>query len=472
MGKPDAPLSSGRPDPGILAFLGRLHSAFLFVALAIAAITFLAWIIPPLGYLLPHGWDVMKVNTTLLIGASCLCLFLWRPRSSARALQSARILAATVTLLAGATLTEYLTHTSLHIDTLLAADATSPLPGRISLQTAWAFLIIGLILTSLRARKRTLAIFIDILTLGLTLLVLTFLSGYFFGALHLYGVSLQNRMAPQTLLSVALIAFVILTRRSEYGIFSILLGSGIGGRTARFAAPWAICLPFLVTILRGLLRHYTRMPREYTLAVAASIMSICGFCLVLALSRRTDHLENAIRELSLRDDLTGLYNRRGFYLLAEQMMRLTYRSGDAFFVLFIDMDNLKLLNDTHGHDIGSERLKQLATLIDQSFRDTDVIGRLGGDEFVVAGKGNGASLQTALDRMQQQARISAAADTSAGPLEFSFGYVSSQRGSPYSLDDLVEQADVIMYNAKRSKKEALASGLSTPALNAASHAIA
>jgi diguanylate cyclase (GGDEF)-like protein len=455
MGKPETPLSSGQPDPRILAFLGRLQSIFLAAAIFAGATTLLAWLIPPLARILPHGWDVMKANTAVFIIGSSLSLFLWQPRRSLRSLRAARVLAGLVALLAATTLVEVLTHRTLHIDTLLAADASSHFPGRMSIQTAWAALIIGIILTSLRARKRILATVIDLLTLCLTLLVLTFISGYVFGALHIYGVSLQNRIAPQTLFCVALITFVIITRRSEYGVVSILLGSGIGGRTARLAAPWAICLPFLLTMIRGLVRRFTSVPSEDSLAVSSSIMSICGFCLILALSRKTDRLENAIRELSLRDDLTKLYNRRGFYLLAEQAMRLTHRAGDPFFVLFIDMDNLKVLNDTHGHDVGSEHLKQLAALIDRTFRETDVVGRLGGDEFIVAGKGNDASLRIALDRLHRESHVAA---TSVA-LEFSFGYVISHRGSANSLEELVEQADAIMYEAKRKKKQAPTLGI-------------
>jgi diguanylate cyclase (GGDEF)-like protein len=140
------------------------------------------------------------------------------------------------------------------------------------------------------------------------------------------------------------------------------------------------------------------------------------------------------------------------------MMRLTFRAGDPFFVLFLDMDNLKVLNDTHGHEVGSEHLKQLAALINTTFRETDVVGRLGGDEFVVAGKGDDQSLKIALDRLQQQADT----PTSSLALDFSSGYVVSRRGSARSLDELVEQADAIMYDAKRNKKQALTAELLTP----------
>lgn len=455
-GPPNPPLSSSQPDPRILAFLGRLQLVFLLIASVIASAVLLGWLVPPVDRVLPPGWAVMKLNTTLLTLGSCLSLYLWQPRRSTRALHFARVSACFILILAAATLVEYLGHTSLHIDTLLAADAQSALPGRLSLQTAWSFLFVGIILTSLRARKRTLASVVDLLTLVLILLVLTFISGYLFGAFHLYGTSIATRLAPQTLVCISLITFVIVTRRSEYGVLSILLGSGIGGKTARVAAPWALCLPFLLSLVRGLVVRFTAIPPAYTIALTASIMAVFGFCLVIALSRRTNQLENAIRDLSLRDELTRLYNRRGFYLLAEQALRLARRSREPFFVLFVDMDNLKLINDASGHDLGSEYLRSLGELLSRNFRETDVVARLGGDEFVVGGRADEPALSIALARLRGTAAALIEDRSAPYALEFSLGYVISEPGSNASLDQLVERADAIMYEAKRRKKQAAA----------------
>jgi diguanylate cyclase (GGDEF)-like protein len=455
---PNPPLSSSEPDPRLLATLGRIHFALLIVVAATAGSVLAGWLVPPIGRLLPVGWDLMKANTAVLTLATTLSITLWQPRRSPHALRAASIFAVLVTLVAAATLVEYLGHISLPIDTVLAGDASSPLPGRLSFQTAWSFLLIGIILINLRARKRTFANLIDLLTLALTLIVLVFISGYLFGAFHLYGTSIATRLAPQTLFCISLLTFVIVTRRSEYGILSILLGSGIGGKTARVAAPWALCLPFVLSIVRGLVVRFTAIPPAYTIALTASIMAVFGFCLVLALSRRTDHLENAIRDLSLRDELTKLYNRRGFYFLAEQALRHARRAKEPFFVLFVDMDNLKLINDAHGHDIGSEHLRRLAELLSRNFRETDVVARLGGDEFVVAGRADEPALSIALSRFRRSAAELAADRSTPHPLDFSLGYVISESHGNSSLDQLVERADAVMYDAKRKKKGAQAGG--------------
>ena len=87
--------------------------------------------------------------------------------------------------------------------------------------------------------------------------------------------------------------------------------------------------------------------------------------------------------LSLMDELTGLHNRRGFVSLAEQRLKLTSRQGVRSTLIFIDVDNLKYINDTFGHREGDGALQQIAGLLRECFRESDIIGRLGGDEFCV-----------------------------------------------------------------------------------------
>jgi diguanylate cyclase (GGDEF)-like protein len=368
-----------------------------------------------------------------------------------------------VACLGAATIAEFIFHINLHIDTLFAADALSPIPGRPSMQTAMTFVLMGIVLANIRARKGVFAFLIDGLTLVLSLLILTFFSGFLFGALRLYGLSLQTRVSPPTLLCMVLLAVTVFNRRAEYGLFSILIGGGIGGRTARLAAPWALFLPFTLSGVRGLLMKHTPIPEEYALALSASVMAIFGFCLILVLSRRVNRLEHAIRELSLRDELTGLYNRRGFYVLAEQAHRLAQRAGAPFFVLFVDLDYLKLINDTLGHEVGSERLKQVARILEQTFRETDVVGRLGGDEFVAAGRADAFDLDAAAQRLEQgAAALNDAGPTQRYPISFSLGFIISPGASTESLDSLIERADAVMYEAKRTKKRARTqSGITT-----------
>ena len=94
-------------------------------------------------------------------------------------------------------------------------------------------------------------------------------------------------------------------------------------------------------------------------------------------------MEEEIRSLSLTDELTGLYNRRGFTLLAEQEVKLAHRMNRTMLLFFCDVDNLKGINDTHGHAQGDLALKEVSAILKETFREADILARLGGDEFVV-----------------------------------------------------------------------------------------
>ncbi len=94
-------------------------------------------------------------------------------------------------------------------------------------------------------------------------------------------------------------------------------------------------------------------------------------------------MEAEMREMSLRDLLTDLYNRRGFITLAEQQLKASNRAQKPLKLTFIDCDGLKWINDTLGHKEGDKALIDTAHVLRQTFRDSDIIARLGGDEFAV-----------------------------------------------------------------------------------------
>ena len=90
-----------------------------------------------------------------------------------------------------------------------------------------------------------------------------------------------------------------------------------------------------------------------------------------------------MRSLALIDDLTGLFNRRGFFTLAEHHLKLAERMHKNFYLIFSDIDDMKKINDVFGHLQGDLVLKKVADILRYSFRDSDIIARIGGDEFVV-----------------------------------------------------------------------------------------
>lgn len=164
--------------------------------------------------------------------------------------------------------------------------------------------------------------------------------------------------------------------------------------------------------------------------------------------------EETLKSLSLLDDLTGLYNRRGFLALAQQQVRLTQRTGHGFTLVFVDLDDMKKINDTFGHKAGDEALRTVAEILKKSFRESDIIARLGGDEFTIlaledyespASRAVTARLWENLEDYKRQ-------DARPFDLSLSVGVVHFDPESDGSLEELIAQADKAMYEDKQSKR--------------------
>jgi diguanylate cyclase (GGDEF)-like protein len=163
-------------------------------------------------------------------------------------------------------------------------------------------------------------------------------------------------------------------------------------------------------------------------------------------------MESEIHELSLRDELTGLANLRGFRLLAEQALRMARRSHLPFSLLFIDLDQLKEINDTSGHSVGSNILSDTGKILRATFRESDVLGRVGGDEFAVAGNFSQAAITVAIHRLLEAVAQRNTHYAQKPLLSLSLGHVTSEPDAIETLDDLLEKADFAMYEDKRLKK--------------------
>jgi diguanylate cyclase (GGDEF)-like protein/PAS domain S-box-containing protein len=162
--------------------------------------------------------------------------------------------------------------------------------------------------------------------------------------------------------------------------------------------------------------------------------------------------EEALRSLSLTDDLTGLYNRRGFMTLAEQQWKLAKRLNSRMLLLFADIDNLKGINDTFGHQEGDLALIETANLLKEAFRESDLIARVGGDEFVVLTMGapeENVAIITA--RLQTKLAARNARGDLPFQLEISTGAAYCDADSFYSIDEMLAQTDALMYEQKRHK---------------------
>jgi diguanylate cyclase (GGDEF)-like protein len=246
---------------------------------------------------------------------------------------------------------------------------------------------------------------------------------------------------------------VVVLRRREIGVFSIFAGNGIGGKLARILSPIIVILPFLREFGRARILGQIQMPTNYLTAILASMAAMISLGLLLYLAWRINGMESEIHMLTLRDALTGLYNLRGFRLLAEQVLRLAQRSGRPFSVLFIDLDNLKHTNDSLGHSVGSAFLVETSQILRATFRESDVLGRIGGDEFAVAGHFSQEAITAATKRLEARCAEKNAEAGRQYPLSFSLGHVTVLAPKSETVEELLAQADQATYQAKRIKKE-------------------
>ncbi len=164
------------------------------------------------------------------------------------------------------------------------------------------------------------------------------------------------------------------------------------------------------------------------------------------------HAEEALRALSLIDDLTGLYNRRGFSALAQQELKKANRMKRGMLLLFADVDDLKKINDSFGHQEGDLALIDTANILKETFRDPDIIARIGGDEFVVLATETSASSADILTaRLKERLKAANRKETRRYELSISIGIVQYNPEQPCSIDELLDQADKMMYEQKRNK---------------------
>lgn len=157
-------------------------------------------------------------------------------------------------------------------------------------------------------------------------------------------------------------------------------------------------------------------------------------------------------ELSTRDDLSRLLNRRGFFSQADKQVRLATRLKQNIGVLYLDLDNLKQINDHHGHRLGDQAIAALATAIRNVIRESDVAGRIGGDEFVIVVM---ADSHDALTRLAQRVReeLKNQATGELAPLELSVSIGCQLFTHPHlpSIDKMVSEVDSCMYDDKNHR---------------------
>ncbi len=159
--------------------------------------------------------------------------------------------------------------------------------------------------------------------------------------------------------------------------------------------------------------------------------------------------EIASQNLVTSDELTGLLNRRGFMLLGEQIVAMARRADQPVAVAYVDLDNMKQINDHFGHAAGDQALRLCADIFRSTFRSADVIARLGGDEFAVLFPRVESGVDAALARLAEKVTSSS---QDGIPLSLSVGIAVAEVGAATSLDDLLDEADQRMYQQKQDRR--------------------
>jgi diguanylate cyclase (GGDEF)-like protein len=438
-----------------------LHKAYfieqisLVLAIQIVLINLLSRVFTLVENLLPAGLLHMRGSSALAVLCATLAMFLTEAGRSQRLQRVGRIFAGLTTLIAAATFWAPAVQAFSQFDKFLNVNQfpSKQVPGHAS---AFAFLLLGIVILLIRSRDSLFGSIADAGTTILALLVLIVLSEFLFGMAEIPGSSTAGLPSFPTIVCLALLTVVSILRRAEHGVFSVFLEDGIGGRIARILAPVLVILPFLRELGRARLLNARLVPTHYATAVLTSVATIVSFALLLLLVRLINRMQNEIQGLTLRDELTGLYNFRGFNLFADQAFRLARRAKMPFGVLFVDMDNLKIINDELGHSAGSVSLVETAKLLSGTFRETDVIGRLGGDEFVVAGQFESSEIALAIERLRSGAAAKTQLAGNRFFLSLSMGFAATDHSTDESLKSIVSRADKAMYKEKRAKKRSAA----------------
>jgi len=163
-------------------------------------------------------------------------------------------------------------------------------------------------------------------------------------------------------------------------------------------------------------------------------------------------IQDKLRRISIIDELTGLYNRRGFFELAEKQLAVIMRKNMKALLVFMDLDNLKVINDTLGHGEGDDALIDTTGILRATFRQSDIIARIGGDEFVVfSGEETEDTIGAMISRFQGKIGDHNKKNVRPYELSISIGYVFCSKYEKCSIGRLLEIADKRMYEHKLRK---------------------
>lgn len=173
----------------------------------------------------------------------------------------------------------------------------------------------------------------------------------------------------------------------------------------------------------------------------------------IRMERDLVELSERLRTLAVTDELTGLHNRRGFITIARQVLEIASRQGTTVATLFVDIDNMKAINDRYGHDCGDEAIRAVALALRQELRSADTVARLGGDEFAALALGLQADeLRSVEERIRgRPPRLRVNPETEVA-VAVSVGWAVHPADTALTVEQLLANADQVMYLEKGTKR--------------------
>ena len=189
-------------------------------------------------------------------------------------------------------------------------------------------------------------------------------------------------------------------------------------------------------------------PTEGERAIMTEVSDQVG----IAIEQAIQH--ERILTLSRTDGMTGLLNRRAFFDELKRRHSRLQREQEPASLMYVDMDNFKMVNDIHGHQVGDEAILALTKVLQENVRPADLVARLGGDEFVLwlEGADIAAASSRAKTLMRESAILTKYSGDDEHPLGISVGIAVHEPGSNENLNQLVQRADQTMYQVKKGGK--------------------
>ena len=223
---------------------------------------------------------------------------------------------------------------------------------------------------------------------------------------------------------------------------------GAAVMTARRSVPEAAIVAVVPWFDESLFLSAIRVGAED--CVAAPQLDTPGLLRILIVAAERHRLTSSLRAAAFTDELTGLYNSRGYVTRAATLLKIA--DPKTVWQVFFDVDELKIINDTFGHWAGDRALMEVAAVLRQAFRSTDIVARVGGDEFaVLATAPADASPEAWTARWREP--LAALATRKDLPLSVSVGLAQPDESGQMTPEDLLTRADTTMYTAKRLRKK-------------------